>query len=300
MRTIRLLALVGVVLLAAGCSGEPGLPGTPVVTQTAGATTPEATTTAGPPATDTPAPSASAESSATPAATAAATDTAPAEASTTASPTVEGGALVISSTDSEKTFTVQVGQTVSVRLGGSRRWSTPVVNTGILQPLPPPMGPAAGIWNYRAAAPGQTTLISEGACLPNPGGPTCLSLVLFRVTIIVTSSGSAGSGTGLPTASAAPGGGPPSAWPPAADLAVANARADLVARTGIYPDLIQVTSVTEHDWPTPALGCPENGHTYVQVIVPGYVIVLAAGGANYVYHASRKGDVITCPTEATP
>jgi hypothetical protein len=49
----------------------------------------------------------------------------------------------------------------------------------------------------------------------------------------------------------------------------------------------------EKDWPDSSLGCPQPGMAYLQVITPGYLIVLRALGNDYMYHASYNY-VILC------
>ena len=94
----------------------------------------------------------------------------------------------LTTADSGTTQTLHIGETLVLELSADRRWAEPTVDTTILQVQPGPT-PAAGAparWTYKAAATGQTMLTSQGACLPNPGGPTCASIILYTVTITVT------------------------------------------------------------------------------------------------------------------
>jgi len=88
-------------------------------------------------------------------------------------------------------------------------------------------------------------------------------------------------------------------WSPEADALVAKARADLAQRLGIQPQAVVVTSVQAVEWPTSALGCPEPGKVYLQVITPGYRILLTVGEKVYAYHASRS-DVFYCARPEAP
>lgn len=38
------------------------------------------------------------------------------------------------------------------------------------------------------------------------------------------------------------------------------------------------------DWPNSALGLPESGYMYAQVITPGYLAEILVGGTIYTYH----------------
>jgi hypothetical protein len=94
---------------------------------------------------------------------------------------------VITNADGGGQFTFAVGQTFSLQLS-ARRWSQPVVDPRIVRalPVPTPAAPDVNRWDYQAVAPGRTDLTTEGACLPAPSGVTCMSIELYKITIIVT------------------------------------------------------------------------------------------------------------------
>jgi hypothetical protein len=95
---------------------------------------------------------------------------------------------VITNADGGGQFTFAVGQKFSLQLS-ARRWSQPVVDPRIVRalPVPTPAAPDVNRWDYQAVAPGRTDLTTEGACLPAlPGGVTCMSIELYKITIIVT------------------------------------------------------------------------------------------------------------------
>jgi len=64
---------------------------------------------------------------------------------------------------------------------------------------------------------------------------------------------------------------------------------DLSKRTGIPVSDIKVVSVEAVQWPDTSVGCPQPGMMYAQVITPGYLIVLEAGGKTYEYHSAGAG-----------
>jgi len=82
---------------------------------------------------------------------------------------------------------------------------------------------------------------------------------------------------------------------------VARAVGDLAARLGVAQEEITVVSVEYVEWPDTSLGCPQPGQMYLQVITPGYRIVLGVGDRTYEYHSSRQ-EVILCklPKEIPP
>jgi hypothetical protein len=69
---------------------------------------------------------------------------------------------------------------------------------------------------------------------------------------------------------------------------------DLARRALVKHDAITVLSATEHQWPDGSLGCPQPGMMYTQMIVPGYRVVLGAGGNRYAYHSDRRGNFVVC------
>jgi hypothetical protein len=68
--------------------------------------------------------------------------------------------------------------------------------------------------------------------------------------------------------------------------------ADLAARTGADVSGATVTKAEAVEWPDGALGCPELGVMYVQVVTPGYQVVLTLDGTDYDYRVAGEGDVI--------
>lgn len=92
----------------------------------------------------------------------------------------------------------------------------------------------------------------------------------------------------------APGGRDPEA------MLVERARQALAARLGLAPDEVTVSSVEAVTWPDSALGCPAPDMMYLQVLTPGYRIVLEAGGTEYTYHTSRTDQVVLCGPDGKP
>ncbi|MDY6944196.1 MAG: hypothetical protein SXG53_00635 [Pseudomonadota bacterium] len=69
---------------------------------------------------------------------------------------------------------------------------------------------------------------------------------------------------------------------------------DLARRALVKHDAITVVSATEQQWSDGALGCPQPGRMYTQMIVPGYRVVMQAAGNRYSYHSDRRGNFIVC------
>ena len=80
-----------------------------------------------------------------------------------------------------------------------------------------------------------------------------------------------------------------SGHPPEFAGAVRIAVNDLAERLGVSASAISVLSVEEVVWPDAAIGCPQPGGVYAQVMTDGLKIVLGHEGAEYAYH---RGDAI--------
>lgn len=78
--------------------------------------------------------------------------------------------------------------------------------------------------------------------------------------------------------------GGPGGSSPDSSIPVEAARADLAQRLGVSTDRIEVVSVERVEWPDACLGAARTGEACAQVITPGYRVVLAVDGVEYVYH----------------
>jgi len=67
-------------------------------------------------------------------------------------------------------------------------------------------------------------------------------------------------------------------------------REDLAKSLGIEKDKIEVKSCEEVTWNDSALGFPQAGRFYMQVLMPGYRVVLSSAGADYEYHTNASID----------
>jgi len=85
----------------------------------------------------------------------------------------------------------------------------------------------------------------------------------------------------------------PSPPPPTGPLDAAVAY--LAAELGISPEEVTVLSSEGVEWSDTSLGCPEPGMMYAQVITPGYLVLLEAGGREYEVHTDETGrNVVLC------
>jgi hypothetical protein len=82
------------------------------------------------------------------------------------------------------------------------------------------------------------------------------------------------------------------------DSLVIQAREDLAQRLAIDEDQIELVEASEVVWPDGALGCPQPGMAYIQVLQAGALIRLAAGGRTYHYHSGGGRDPFLCEQTA--
>jgi hypothetical protein len=69
---------------------------------------------------------------------------------------------------------------------------------------------------------------------------------------------------------------------------ILQSRTDLATRLNVAPESITVKQAQALEWPDGSLGCPQRGVFYVQVVSPGYLILLEANGKEYEYHGDRN------------
>ena len=70
---------------------------------------------------------------------------------------------------------------------------------------------------------------------------------------------------------------------------------DAAQRTRLDTAQLRVALAETVTWPDGAIGCPEPGRQYAQVLVSGYRIRITAGSETLEYHGSVRGQVMFCP-----
>ena len=88
--------------------------------------------------------------------------------------------------------------------------------------------------------------------------------------------------------------------PPGSEQALAAAIADLAQHLNLPEEAVQLVSIEAVKWSDTSLGCPKEGYMYAQVITPGYLILLEAGGQQYEYHTDLKTNVVRCEQSEGP
>jgi hypothetical protein len=90
------------------------------------------------------------------------------------------------------------------------------------------------------------------------------------------------------------------AIPPAAEAAVAAAKANLADSLSVAGEEILVTSIEAVEWSDSSLGCPRPGMMYLQVITPGFRVILQAQGQAYEYHTDQRRNAVPCDGKSAP
>ena len=80
---------------------------------------------------------------------------------------------------------------------------------------------------------------------------------------------------------------------------VIKAIKDLAGRLDVPSNEIKVIRAENVTWRDGSLGCPKKGMFYTQALVPGTLIVLRVGDAEYEYH-SGSGDPFYCAQPQPP
>ena len=68
----------------------------------------------------------------------------------------------------------------------------------------------------------------------------------------------------------------------------------LADNTALSAADVQVLQATSQQWRDSSLGCPRPGMMYAQVITPGYLIKVKAGGKVYEYHTDTGRTAVLC------
>lgn len=79
--------------------------------------------------------------------------------------------------------------------------------------------------------------------------------------------------------------------PPLEDLI----KADAARRRGVDPASVIIVSAEPVTWSDGALGCRAPGEIAIQVLMPGFRVIVDAGGTELVYHTDRDRRFRLCP-----
>ncbi|RIK46109.1 MAG: hypothetical protein DCC58_04270 [Chloroflexi bacterium] len=117
-----------------------------------------------------------------------------------------------------------------------------------------------------------------------------LSIALMVACAAESSSSGVAPATATPAATTAPATATSRPLPTAVVIAVAQAAAD----AGVAPEEVTVLDYRSEDWSSAALGCPEPGKFYAQVVTPGYRVRLLVSGVEREYHTDSGRRAVSC------
>jgi len=111
--------------------------------------------------------------------------------------------------------------------------------------------------------------------------------VLLSVLLLVTACQPA-------TAASTPPANPAPSIPASAEAVTRSSIAMLGDKFAIPAVDVTVSKVTPMTWPDASLGCPGIGVMYIQIVTPGFQILLEARGHVFTFHTDEKSLVVLC------
>jgi hypothetical protein len=77
-------------------------------------------------------------------------------------------------------------------------------------------------------------------------------------------------------------------------------KTDLANRQAVAVEEIILLETMAVEWSDSSLDCPQPGIDYLQVITPGYRIVLQVNDQSYEYHTNRDAYFVYCENQVPP
>ena len=87
---------------------------------------------------------------------------------------------------------------------------------------------------------------------------------------------------------------------PALQGLIQKTKEDLAQRLSISLAQISFVEATEVEWSDSSLGCPQPDMAYLEVITPGYRILLQADTTIHEYHSNKDVYFVYCENQAPP
>ncbi len=78
-------------------------------------------------------------------------------------------------------------------------------------------------------------------------------------------------------------------------IAITAAFQDAAGKLGVSVTEIDINRLDRREWPDSCLGCPQPGEACLDVVTPGYRILLGGAADGFVYHTDAQGNVRHCP-----
>lgn len=84
------------------------------------------------------------------------------------------------------------------------------------------------------------------------------------------------------------------------DKLIEMVKEDLAQRLSVMVTSISLLEIEEVEWSDSSLDCPQPGMSYLQVITPGYRILLEANAQVHEYHSNKDAYIVYCENRMTP
>jgi len=129
-----------------------------------------------------------------------------------------------------------------------------------------------------------------------PRGILALGALALLLSGACGDRGAAGSGEPVatvpptPSSTTAPTASPTTAAPAVVTAALEQAAAD----AGVPNQSVALIDFRYMEWSNAALGCPQPGKFYAQVITPGYIVLIDVAGQQREYHTDLDSRVVSC------
>lgn len=88
--------------------------------------------------------------------------------------------------------------------------------------------------------------------------------------------------------------------PDRATVLLNDVQQDLSKKLDVDLDAIETVAVEEVTWRDSSLGCPIAGMNYLQVLTPGFRIILMVDGEEYHYHSRDTSNFVLCEDPQPP
>lgn len=83
-------------------------------------------------------------------------------------------------------------------------------------------------------------------------------------------------------------------------ILINRTKEDLANRLSIAVEEIVLAEITEVEWSDSSLDCPQPGMSYLQVVTPGYRILLQVNDRFHEYHSNEDSFFVYCESQSPP
>lgn len=66
--------------------------------------------------------------------------------------------------------------------------------------------------------------------------------------------------------------------------------------TGLKSADLKIVNIEATEWSDSSFGCPKDGYVYMQVITPGYLVIVKSAEEQLEFHTDTRDNVVLCRT----